>query len=63
LGTKIYLFFSNFFSSFSFFRIGTPQTDDLIGAAAKSAKQMLEEVNPDVIINIFIFLYLFMIIY
>ena len=32
----------------TFERIGTPQTDDLIGAAAKSAKQMLEEVNPEV---------------
>lgn len=32
----------------TFERIGTPQTDDLIGAAAKSAKQMLEEVNPQV---------------
>lgn len=36
----------------TFERIGTPQTDDLIGAAAKSAKQMLEEVNPQVSVRV-----------
>ncbi len=34
---------------FTFERIGTPQVDDLIGAAAASAKLMLEEVDAQVI--------------